>query len=310
MIRAEKLTKRFGQLVALDSVDFTVEPGEVLGFLGPNGAGKSTSLRILSGFLPPSGGRASIAGHDLGTDSLKARAATGYLPENFTAPSDLRVCEYLRYRGALKGTPRRELPGRVEMLAERLGLTDRLRQPFASLSKGYRQRVGLADALLANPPALLLDEPFSGLDPLQRQDFRDVLRELASEGKAVLFSSHVLPEVEDLADRVLVLHHGRACAAGTLPELRQTVDAETLMRVRLEVAVAELPAQIAAAANELRVEIVDAQEDELLLRVADVAARDALFRWLAAEELPVAEFVAQRPDLDHLFRTLVGGDAA
>lgn len=310
MIRAEKLTKRFGRLVALDSVDLHVASGEVLGFLGPNGAGKSTTLRILSGYLPPSAGSASIAGHDVASDALAARTATGYLPENFTAPHDLRVTEYLRFRAALKGLARAPARARVAELTAKLGLQDRLRQPFAALSKGYRQRVGLADALLADPPALLLDEPFSGLDPLQRQEFRSVLKGLAAEGKAVLFSSHVLPEVEELADRVLVLHQGRACAAGTLAELEETLAAETLLQVRLGELVDGVAARLAVAASECGAELVSADGLELLLRLDEPASRDALFRWLAAEKLPVAEFRTLRPDLENLFRALVGGAAA
>ena len=318
MIRAEKLTKRYGNLVAVDAVDFTVAPGEVLGFLGPNGAGKSTTLRILSGFLPPTSGRASIAGHDLAGDALAARQATGYLPENFTAPSDLRVAEYLRFRAALKGLDRRSARRRASEVAERLGLQDRLRQTFAALSKGYRQRVGLADALLADPPALLLDEPFSGLDPLQRQEFRGVLHGLAADGKAVLFSSHVLPEVEELAHRVLVLNRGRACGAGTLAELQQTLAAETRLRVVFETPLDAAAAQsldaaakrLAAEAVSLGAELLSAEGTELLVRLDRPEARGALFRWLADQQLPVAEFRAQRPDLEHLFRALVGEEAA
>ncbi|MFQ5749994.1 MAG: ABC transporter ATP-binding protein, partial [Planctomycetota bacterium] len=235
MIFADRLTKRFPTVTALEEVSFRVASGEVLGFLGPNGAGKTTALRILSGFLPPTSGRASVAGLDLLQHSLEARRRVGYLPENFSAPSELRVGEYLRYRAGLKGMPARDRRGRVGELGALLGLQARMRQPFAALSKGYRQRVGLADALLAAPPVLLLDEPFSGLDPLQRQEFRGILGTLArEEGRAILFSSHVLPEVQGLADRVLILHLGRVRAEGTLEELSRDLLPETLLRVVTE----------------------------------------------------------------------------
>jgi len=310
MIRAAKLSKHYGNLVALDQVDFVVPKGEILGFLGPNGAGKSTALRLLSGYLPPTAGQASIAGHDLVQESLSARAHLGYLPENFVAPSDLRVGEYLRFRARLKGLPRAQARRQVTGLAERLGFEDRLRQPFLALSKGFRQRIGLADSLLADPPALLLDEPFSGLDPLQRQEFRAVLRDLADDGKAILFSSHVLPEVEMIADRILVLVHGRARAVGTLTELRSLLHQGGRCEIRVE------GASLAGAVAVLRENLGDAvqdldhyTEDCLHFRLAAGVDRPALFRALAAADCGVVALQEQQPDLEDLFRQVVAEEA-
>lgn len=307
MIRAVNLVKRFSGITALDGVSFTVEPGEVLGFLGPNGAGKSTALRLLSGWLPPTSGTASINGFDLVHDSLRARAATGYLPENFSAPVEMRVGEYLSYRAELKGLRPAAARMRARETASEFALEERWRQNFGSLSKGFRQRVGLADALLADPPALLLDEPFTGLDPVQRQEFKATLQTLARRGKAILFSSHVLPEVEDLVSRVLILHHGRAAAAGTLAELQHRLRSGSPLRIQAGTAGAT--ARIAEVASGFGFRLVSEQADGgLLLQADDGSQRPALFRALAAAGLDVLEFHTQNPDLEQMFLLLVKGD--
>ncbi len=308
MIRIDRLHKRFGAVTAVRDLSFEVLPGEVLGFLGPNGAGKSTTLRILSGFLPPSSGSASVAGHDLTQASIRARRATGYLPENFVAPPELRVGEYLRFRAALKGVGRSR-GRRVEEVAAGLGLTPRLHQPFGALSKGFRQRVGLADALLADPPALLLDEPFGGLDPLQRQEFRELLLRLArDERKAVLFSSHVLPEVEEIADRLLVIDRGRMLALGRREELLAPLDENPRQRLRVAGGGAALVADLPAAFPGL--EVLQAEQGSLLLQLPDAAQRGALFRWLAARGEEVVAFHPAAPNLEDLFRVLVEREPA
>lgn len=304
MIEAEALTKRYGPLTAVDALSFRVDPGEILGFLGPNGAGKSTSLRILSGYLPPTGGRARIDGCDLQDASLAARRRIGYLPENFVAPPELRVGEYLRFRGGLKGLKRSESKRRTAEVIEALGLQERVRQPFAALSKGYRQRVGLADALLADPPALLLDEPFGGLDPVQRQDFRNFLRDLARGGKAVLFSSHVLPEVEEIADRVLIIHHGKTRADGELARLQQRALDEAPVQFRTSEDGAALLEPLRGFLNEQELGTLQQQGGAFRVMPADAARRQALFRWLAAQQVEVQEFRTLTPTLEDLFRSM------
>jgi ABC-2 type transport system ATP-binding protein len=310
MIKTERLTKHYGSFKALSAVDLQVAPGEILGFLGPNGAGKSTTLRILSGFLPPTSGNASVAGLDLTSDSLAARRKTGYLPENFVAPSELRVAEYLRFRCALKGVPRRQVAQEVRRVAKLLGLELRLRQTFAALSKGFRQRVGLADALLGDPPALLLDEPFSGLDPLQREEFRRILLELATTGKAILFSSHVLPEVELIASRVQILHHGASKAVGTLADLQAHLHEKARLLIRLGAEHDQAVAVMTAAADELGFEFEQADARTFRVEMRDHGRRSDLFHELAAADLPVVEFREVQPDLDQLFRSLVEETAA
>ena len=305
MIKTERLTKHYGSFAALSEVDLQVAPGEILGFLGPNGAGKSTALRILSGYLPPTSGKATINGLDLMNDSLAARRCTGYLPENFVAPNELRVVEYLRFRAELKGLGRKKVKGEVERVAEHLGLRPRLRQQFSALSKGFRQRVGLADALIGNPPALLLDEPFSGLDPLQREEFRTILHDLANDGKAILFSSHVLPEVEEIATGVLILHHGKAKAAGTLDELQQHMHHQATLCIRLSEACSNAGEIMNRAAAKFSFQFEASDAQTLNVTLSDHGVRTELFRFLADAKLPVIEFRELRPDLDQLFRSLV-----
>ena len=305
MIRTQALTKNYGSLRALHAVDLEVLPGEILGFLGPNGAGKSTALRILSGFLPPSSGHASIRGLDLTTDSLAARRLTGYLPESFVAPQELRVGEYLRFRAALKGMRRAETRTECARVVKLLGLEERVRQPFSALSKGFRQRVGLADALLGNPPALLLDEPFSGLDPLQRDEFRSILQLLAEQGQAILFSSHVLPEVEAIAHRVLILHQGRSRAAGTLAELQAHLSQVAKLELRLAHPDPRLPQVLQKAQGLMALELHHCGEQVATVALADANQRSELFRLLSDSGLAMVEFRELRPDLEQLFRSLV-----
>ena len=221
MIRVSLLTKRFGPTVAVDGISFHVSRGEVVGFLGPNGAGKTTTIRVLTGYHAATAGSASIAGHDVATASLEARRQIGYLPENVPIYPDLRVIEYLRYRAALKGVPARELRLYVDRAMDKAGIVEVARKLCGHVSRGYRQRVGLADALVANPPILILDEPTSGLDPNQRRRIKQVVRDLAAD-HTILFSSHILAEVQDVSSRILVIHRGRLRADGAPQELVAT----------------------------------------------------------------------------------------
>jgi ABC-2 type transport system ATP-binding protein len=208
MIETENLGKRFGDLVALEGVSLNVNQGEIVGLLGVNGAGKTTLLRILTGYIPATSGKARVAGHDVFRDSLSVRRKVGYLPESVPLYPELRVDEYLRFRARLKGVPRAKQVSEIERVVEHCRLKDRLRQIIGTLSRGYRQRVGLADALLGPPDLLILDEPTSGLDPLQRLEVRELLRELRNR-YTVLLSTHILPEVEASCGRVVILHAGR-----------------------------------------------------------------------------------------------------
>ncbi len=216
MIEARELAKRFGRVTALDGVSFSVARGEVAGFLGPNGAGKTTMLRLLGGYLVADAGQARIDGVDVADHPLDAQARLGYLPEGAPLPGDVRVEDYLRHRARLK----RADPRTVGPSLERTGVAAVARRMMAGLSRGYRQRVGLADALLGDPPVLLLDEPTAGLDPNQIRDTLALVREVGRD-RAVLFSSHILSEVEAVATRVLVLVGGKLRAECSLESLRR-----------------------------------------------------------------------------------------
>lgn len=214
MIKVENLTKRYAGQPAIQDLSFEVGKGEIMGFLGPNGAGKSTTMRILSSFMPPTSGRASIAGFDVFEQSLQARAHLGYMPENVPLYNDMRVTEYLNYRAALKGVPHRRMAERVGDVKELCGLKEVEKKIIGALSKGFRQRVGLADALVHEPDLLILDEPTSGLDPNQIRQVRDLIKNLGKQ-HTILLSTHILPEVEMTCSRVIIINRGRIEACDT-----------------------------------------------------------------------------------------------
>jgi ABC-2 type transport system ATP-binding protein len=219
VISVSNLTKRYGPRVAVNNVSFEIARGEVVGFLGPNGAGKTTTLRILAGVLDKTQGVVRIAGHDISTHGLDARSAVGYMPEAVPLYPEMRVGEYLTFRAELKGVTRHARKNAVHAAMERAKVTDYSATLIGKLSKGYRQRVGLADALVASPPILILDEPTAGLDPNQIRDVRALVRSLGKD-HTVLLSTHILPEVEASCDRVLLLAHGTLVAQGPTEQLR------------------------------------------------------------------------------------------
>jgi ABC-2 type transport system ATP-binding protein len=220
MIEAQDLSRRYGAFTAVDRISFSVEEGAIVGILGPNGAGKTTTIRMITGFLPPTGGRVTVAGKDLFVEPRKARRDIGYLPENVALYPEMRVREYLAYRARLEGMPRREAKKAVPETIERAMLHDVADQIIGTLSKGFRQRVGLAAAILHRPRVLVLDEPTVGLDPKQIVSIRELIRELGRNA-TLLLSTHILPEVELLCDRVLIIDRGQIVADGTTAELHE-----------------------------------------------------------------------------------------
>jgi ABC-2 type transport system ATP-binding protein len=245
MIEVEGLTKRFVMRNVVDDVSFFVPEGEVLGFLGPNGAGKTTTMRMITGFLPATAGTVRVAGIDLDRDPLGVRAQIGYMPENVALYPEMRVEEYLRYRSSLEGVPRSEARSRLDEVCDRAMVTDVRRQLIGTLSKGYRQRVGLAAALIHRPKVLILDEPTVGLDPRQIVKIRELITELGRD-HTVILSTHILPEVEQVCQRVLIIDGGRIVADGTPEELRTGTSGAAELAVQLDAPEAE--AQVALAA--------------------------------------------------------------
>ena len=226
MITVEHLTKRYAAITAVNDISFGVEKREIIGFLGPNGAGKTTTLRVLTGYLTATAGKVVVDGHDVFREPEAVKRRIGYLPENVPLYPEMRVGEYLSYRAALKKVPRAGRAAAVDRAVERCGIGDVSRRIVGQLSKGYRQRVGLADALVSDPKILILDEPTIGLDPNQIRQVRELIRELGHE-RTVILSSHILPEVEAVCSRVLIINEGRIVGQGRPAELRAEVEGKS-----------------------------------------------------------------------------------
>lgn len=220
MIEVRDVVKRFPGVTALDGISFRVERGQIVGFLGPNGAGKTTTMRLLTGYIPADSGTVTVAGENAFSRSLAVQRAVGYLPENVPLYPEMRVREYLTFRAKIKSIPRRKRVGRVGAMMEQCGVLDMATRLIGRLSKGYRQRVGLADALLHDPPILILDEPTIGLDPNQIRQVRKLIQDLGRR-RTVILSTHILPEVEMICERFLIVNEGKVVEDGTLEDLRK-----------------------------------------------------------------------------------------
>ena len=225
MIEVKGLSKHYGSVRAVDDVSFTVERGEIVGFLGPNGAGKSTTMKVLTCYLAPTGGTATIDGHDIIDEPLKARACVGYLPENTPLYEEMGVVEFLGYMAKLEGVPAAQQRGRVDDLIDLCGIAKMAHKDISALSKGYRQRVGLAQALMSDPPVLILDEPTSGLDPKQIVEIRELVKTIAKD-KAILLSTHILPEAQNTCSRILIISDGKLVGEGTSDALLEMAAGE------------------------------------------------------------------------------------
>lgn len=318
MIEVEGLTKDYGTVVAVQGVSFSVGRGEVVGFLGPNGAGKSTTLRILAGFLGATSGSVRIAGHDIAEESLAARAAIGYMPEASPLYPELRVREYLEFRARLKRVPRAKLAQHVGRAVERARLSEVTETTIGHLSKGFRQRVGLADALVADPPLLILDEPTAGLDPNQVREVRALIQELSSD-HTVLLSTHILSEVEATCQRALVIDRGRLVAQGTLSELSRGRRAQLLsllVRDPEQQAITLLKRQAGVAAVEAVTDALDpgdAERTRLRITLHDDADRlltgERLVRALISSGVEVAQLAPETASLEQVFVELTQEEA-
>lgn len=305
-IVAEQLTKRFGRHTAIQNLTFSIKKGEIVGFLGPNGAGKSTTLRILTGLLPASSGKLSVCGRSVASHPDAIKGLVGYMPENNPLPEDMRVIEYLNFRAGLKGLPARQRKARVTHALEVCELQHRARkQIIGTLSKGFRQRVGIADAILAAPPITILDEPTIGLDPHQVLATRRLLDHLRGE-TTVLFSSHILSEVEISCDRVLILNQGHLVAQGTAEALRR----EFLPGARFEISWSGNPDGLPPLLQKLAPEwdIVRCQRcDEIstatLLHAQPDIDAAPLLKALVENHLPLLSFKKFEPNLEEIFLT-------
>jgi ABC-2 type transport system ATP-binding protein len=306
MIKAKSLTRRYGSLVAVDGLSFEVEPGTVLGFLGPNGAGKSTTMKMLTGFLAPSSGTAEILGHDICSDSLAARRQMGYLPEGAPLYGELSVQLFLRFVAEARGFRGDEASRRVSAAVDRLSLGEVLGQTIETLSKGFKRRVGLAQAILHDPPVLVLDEPTDGLDPNQKQQVRQLIREMAPD-KIIIVSTHILEEVDALCSRAMIIARGQLLAddspTGLLARSRYH-NAVTLVLDDLETAASRLGA------------LPESREVEVRRGRLTVfpSSRGNLFEAITAviqqEGWQVEQLQLEAGRLDEVFRTVTRPEAA
>jgi ABC-2 type transport system ATP-binding protein len=309
MIQVEHLTKRYAGFTAIHDLSFEVSKGEIVGFLGPNGAGKSTTMRILTGYMPPTSGRVSIAGFDIFNQSVEARRHLGYLPESTPLYHDMRVCEYLRYRASLKGVEGSKITQRVGEVLELCNLREKERAIIGTLSKGQKQRVGLADALVHDPDLLILDEPTIGLDPNQIRQVRELIKNLANR-RTVLISTHILPEVEIMCSRVIVIHKGRIRASDTADNLLRNHRAAGAVRVELAQAPSDTRGILAAipGVKDVAEETTDSGTRFLLRTDAEANPSSDILRLVSEKRWQLLELTRRKPTLEDVFVDLTHGD--
>ncbi len=316
MIEVDNLTKAYGDRLAVNGIRFSVNRGEVIGFLGPNGAGKSTTLRMLTGYLTPTDGSIRVGGIDAISNPIEARRFIGYMPESVPLYGEMRVDEYLRYRASLKGVRRSQLKARVDASLQLANITDVRYRIIGQLSKGYRSRVGLADALVADPPLLVLDEPTAGLDPNQIRQVRDLIRGMAGQ-KTVLLSTHILPEVESTCGRVLIIHKGRLVGEGAPSTLRVAQEGRQALVVEARGArdaVDTLLKNTRGVRGILDTVVTEQQGAAPLLRyrleVDSSEVAEAVFAAVAAAGLSLRELHREQTSLEDVFASLTTADAA
>jgi len=311
MIKVSNLTKQFSGHTAVDDVSFEVSRGEIIGFLGPNGAGKTTTMRMLTGFLHPTRGGVEIAGVDVFEDPIEARRHIGYMPESCPLYTEMRVDEYLTFRAQIKGVARRAIRERRDIVKEQCGLTDVGRRIIGQLSKGYRQRVGLADSLLHDPDLLILDEPTAGLDPGQIREVRELIRQLA-ERHTLLLSTHILPEVEMTCRRILIINKGKIVASDSPESLQKRLEGDVLISAEI----AGDPAAIEAELKNLGT--VDVVSHELLgsgwnrYRIDSSAPgiRSQVFDCAVANGWKLRELHLESRSLEDIFVAIIRDDLA
>jgi ABC-2 type transport system ATP-binding protein len=318
VISVTSLSKKYGRFVAVDNLSFEVQEGEVLGFLGPNGAGKTTTMRMITGYLPPSHGRVKIGGNDLYDRPVEAKRLIGYLPENPPLYPEMTVRRYLRFVGALKDVPASKMRAAVDRAIERTRLGEVADKRIAKLSKGFKQRVGLAQALVHEPPVLILDEPTSSLDPKQRTEVRELIADLKGS-HTVLLSTHILPEVSEVADRVFIIDRGKVMAVDTPEHLGDRLRAREI--IRLEVA---LPGDVGGTPREViqsalaglpgvaRVEAAETSSGTMLVQVetpVGVDLRSAVAELVVGRRWKLLSLAGESLSLEEIFLALTG-DAA
>jgi len=319
VIEVQHLTKRYGRFTAVEDVSFRVERGEILGFLGPNGAGKTTTMRILTGYMPATEGKAAVAGYDVFEQPIEAKRRTGYLPETPPLYPDMTVREYLTFVAKITGVPSSERRSRLQTVMDRTRITDMANRMCGKLSKGYRQRVGLAQALVHNPEVLILDEPTAGLDPKQIIETRKLIKELAGDHTIVL-STHILPEVSQTCQRVVIINKGKVVAVDTPDNLTSRLRGSESMYVQVDAGSATADAALAQVGGVTRVQRADQRDGIVGYEVESEHGRDvrrALAQTVVSNGWGLLELRPMRFSLEDVFLSLttedvsaMGGDAA
>ena len=311
LIEAHQLRKNFGDITAVDGISLSVARGEVLGFLGPNGAGKSTTMKMITGFLEPDSGRAVICGHDVQEAPKLAKAKFGYVPEGAPSYSEMTTRAFLAFIAEIRGYRGGEIAKRIDAAVEKTGLAPVLDQTIETLSKGYKRRVGVAQAILHDPPVLVMDEPTDGLDPNQKHHVRELIKAMAAE-KAIIISTHILEEVEAVCTRAVVINRGTIVADGTAEDLLHRIRHHGAVSIRVPTERSEAAIRVLQAAKHVAgVETLGKANGHIHIRAfpregaletADVAAE------LRAQQIPIDELYIERGRLDEVFRQITTSD--
>ena len=317
MIKVEHLTKRYARNVAVNDISFEVEKGQIVGFLGPNGAGKTTTMRVLTCFMPPSDGSAQVAGFDVVQRPMEVKKRVGYLPETPPLYPEMEVSEYLQFVGKLKGIPGHELKRRVEEVSERCAVGDVRKKLISKLSKGYRQRVGLAQAILHNPEVLILDEPTSGLDPKQIIETRELIQQLAGD-HTIILSTHILPEVEQICQKVIIIARGQVVATDSVHNLTNRMRGSETVKVEVEsrneplelTAVQQRLEQVAGVSRVLHKETRDARLTFEVESLQGRVIRPEIARAVVESGWNLNELHTAAISLEEIFLQLTSADAA
>ncbi len=306
MIEVKDLVKTYGNVKALDGVTFAVQKGEIVGLLGPNGAGKTTTMRIITGYLRPDNGNAFVAGYDVIRYPIEVKRRIGYLPEDNPLYMDMRVVEYLEFIGEARGLYNSRLNDAIDRVVQIAGIAEVMKRLIGELSKGYRQRVGLAQALIHDPDILILDEPTSGLDPSQIVEIRGLIKKLGEE-KTVIVSTHILPEVSATSSRVIIINKGKIVAQGTIDELERKAEGGETIYVVFKDGQADIEAKLSEADFIDKFQLVSRESDELKFAVKPKAGQDIrekLFNFAVTNNLKLLEIWRERATLEEVFLQL------
>ena len=307
MIHVENLTKHYDQIAAVDQIHFDIDKGEIVGLLGPNGAGKTTTLRMLTGFLRPTSGTIRVKDFTVEDQSLEIKKIIGYLPESAPLYPDMLVFDYLNYVARIRGIPADRSLGRIRELARQCGLEEVMHKPIGDLSKGYKQRVGLAHAMMSDPEILILDEPTSGLDPNQIIEIRDIIKHIGKE-KTVILSTHILSEVEATCDRVVIIHKGKIAADGNLRELKESAgDTNMILLTIRNAAYEEVAKEISSVAGVDAIARIGENDDQVRAQLTVISGQDPreeIFLRIKQTDWVLLELYQQTQTLETIFRGL------